>query len=381
VISVILYGSTSRGELSYKFDGGRLDLFSDYELEVIIRKSASKESILELKESISKESFSIANPLFHVDLSFNTKFSFWLKRRLDRRLAIFEVRENGVTLYGEDILKILPKMNVKSLDIGNLNELILVRLWMQLLYMPPGFAKSSLNERDSEILKYFLARNAMEILTIYLPSKGVLLPTYTKRVNYFSEHEKNPPFPPSYADFFKECLSVKLSLKFNLQIEQYYAKMLEGYLILLECLLGIEKSSADISDRVGVVSKRLMGGQNGFINDNMLSKFRRKRREVRIWRSMEKQSFIDSIRWLFRDKRPYIMGFLLNYHFYLNSRFAQGAEKEEFLINARKFMDEFSDKKSSNPYMGWQELNREIVKFMSRWLYNNPVYLERLGMD
>ena len=47
VCSVILYGSTSRGELSYKirYQDGKIDLFSDYELWVITEKYPSKKHV------------------------------------------------------------------------------------------------------------------------------------------------------------------------------------------------------------------------------------------------------------------------------------------------------------------------------------------------
>lgn len=377
VISIILYGSTSRGELSYTVEDGELELFSDYELEVITENSVSKDKIDKLKKSLGKKAFDIDNPLFHVDISTNTKLSFWIKTKLDRRIAVFETKENGTILYGDNLLDMLPIINLKNLDFGNLNELILIRLWMQLLYLPEGFIGGNLGEKESRVLKYFLARNALETLTIFLPNEGILLPNYKSRVEYFVQnYANNSIFPRGYLKFIKECYTAKKELRFSMSIEEYYKNMLEGYLALIEYLLGIESTSDTINNRIKKVNDALLRGKSDFLNDNFLSKFRRKRREYRIWRNMLKHNIFKSIKWLFRDKRPYIIGFLLNMHFFLYNKFLNNENGDDFIKFAQRFMGEFVD--TGYGFEEWTELKNEFVIFMSRWLYSDPDYVKNL---
>lgn len=382
VISVILYGSTTRGELSYTVEDGELDIFSDYELEVITETKVSRNKIDKLKKSLARNAFGITNPLFHVDISINTKLSYWIKTKLDRRIAIFETRENGVILYGDNLLDMLSDINLKKLDFGNINELVLIRLWMQLLYLPEGFIRGDLGETESKVLKYFLARNALETLTIFLPHKGVLLPTYKSRVEYFvKNYANNSIFPERYSEFIEECYNVKKELRFGKSIEEYYKNMFEGYLALIEFLLGHERTPDNINKRIKKINDALYRGKKDFLNDNLLSKFRRKRREYKMWKDMLKNNSntLQSIKWLFKDKRPYILGFLINMHRFLYNKFLSGENEDYSIISAKRFMEEFTAANPDSISDDWLELKNNFVIFMSRWLYNDPDYVKKLS--
>ena len=377
ILSIILYGSTARGELSYTIKNGKLDIFSDYELEVIYKNKIPRHRMDNLKKNLQKLSSQIKNPLFHVDITYNTKWSFWLKARLDRRIAIYETKKNGIILYGENFLKKLPEITLKNLDMGNTNELTLIRLWMQLLFIPKNVIIGNPSKYEVEILKYFLARNSLEILTIFLPNQGILLPTYKDRVRYFSQKYKkfSYVFPEDFHVFLNECYNVKKTLHYNLSLKDYYQNMLEGYLCLLEYLLGAEKVSSDLFERAEKVSEILYSGKKDFLKDNSLSKYRRIRREFRMWknRPFGKLPLI----WLFRDKRPYILGFLLNMHMFLFNELFEKKEKVNFLENANRFMAKFSNinLKIQNDIQGWSKLRERFIKFMSYWLYNDPFYV------
>jgi hypothetical protein len=377
IYSIILYGSTSRGELTYSVNG-ELDLYSDFEFEVVTRKKTSKTVIERLKNRLARGKLGINNRLFHVDITFNTKAALYLKRLLDRRIANYEMKENGKILYGENIIKSMPSININNLDIGNTNELILVRLWMQLLFMPTAIYGGHMSKAEEGLVKYCLARNSLELITIFLPNEGVLLPTYKSRVEYYvKNYSNNRYFPHDYADYLYACYLTKRDLNYTYSLEEYYYHLLIGYISMIECLIKQKPQNDDIDRRVEAINNYLSKNTIKCLNDSPLSKYKRIRNELfYVFRC--RKNPLRSLLWLIKDKRPQIIGSLLNMHMYLYKNMVKAGHSDIYLSKASEYLkrcDLMGINHEKAAGVGkWVLLREEIISFMGNWLYNNPSY-------
>jgi len=384
VVSVILYGSTSRGELSY-IDKGNIDLFSDFELEVVTVNRVPAKIIQGIKADLGKDKMGIANPLFHVDISFNTRLGYRIKKIFDRRIANYEMKETGKVLYGEDLLRSFPRIDVNNLDMGNTNQLILVRLWMQLLFLPPSFPGLQAGAREEQLVKYCLVRNALDVLTIYLPNAGVLLPTYKARLEYIRQHkDKLAGLPEDYGRFLEECYHAKTTLQFKLPMKEYYARMLEGYLFLLEYLLGMERGKAALGERSEEISRAIIADRDAFMSDRLLSRYKRYRNERLLTKRMGK-GILNTVKWIKADRRPMVLVTLLNMHMYIYQKMCNSNQADRCLDMAIKYAEKSQMLEPGQEGVagmeGWFSLKSKIILFMSKWFYRDTQYVNNLRRE
>lgn len=186
--SIILVGSASRAELSYRWYDNTLEFFSD--LEFIIISNASETQVCEVQRAIRQLEVPFQlNPLFHIDYSILDDATF-------RRNAVFghirtlEMIENGKIVYGKNLLMNLPSLSIEHLEPGRLRELILIRLFNMLLYTPYDIVKKKYDGHTELLYKYILSRNLLEIPTILLPFLGVCRTSYSTRLQWLKENGK-----------------------------------------------------------------------------------------------------------------------------------------------------------------------------------------------
>jgi len=214
VLSVLLLGSTARGELSYRRRSGTLDLFSDYELvAVVLRDGARRSAELQRRLTRWEAGLPFRNPLFHVDLSVKSR---WRMRLQAPIIWTYETRENGVTIFGEDARRWLPRVTLARLDYANLAQLLMCRLWMMLMHVPRRFLLGDPSARERTLFKYVVCRNVLDLPTILLPYEGVLLPSYGARRLYLEKHYADTHFSrimgPGFPAFHESCYAGKLQV-------------------------------------------------------------------------------------------------------------------------------------------------------------------------
>ena len=158
IISILFIGSGSRNELSFKVNNDDLDIFSDYEFVIVVNKmlSQSEFNILNKKFRELEKKWDIKSPLFYIDYGVSTLSKFKLT---PPTLWAYEAKKLGVIVYGKDVRKDLVDVTLSSLDYGNLNELIIVRLWNMLVHMNNGFIKKENNKYEDFIIKFYYSRN------------------------------------------------------------------------------------------------------------------------------------------------------------------------------------------------------------------------------
>lgn len=380
VYSIILYGSAPRGELSYKVNkkNGTVELFSDYELWVVTDKWPRFAERNRLNAALSQLAGKLGtNSLFHIDVTINPVWLFELKGRLEKRLMNYETRETGVTLAGRNFLSRMPRINLRTLDFGNLNELVLVRLWMQLLHTPPDVVRQSAEGNHRHFFAYTLARNILEIPTIFLPHEGVLLPGYRQRVRHFLEHfSSHPAFPHEFSAVLEESLSMKLTLDMRLSIMTYYKWLIAGYRYLIKYLAN-KYTNPPYNHTVKYDYDGSLRYNPSLFKAKLIPELRRKRNEVRLLRIHRHQrSLSEHFRWLKRDKHPAIIEFLFCMHETLYNQM-QRRSCESFLQRAEALLTDIEDlSEGHTESVGggsiadrWLFMRKRFIKFMSGWFY------------
>jgi len=232
VESILVVGSTARGELSYIDTEDDLRLFSDYELVLLTQREVNckKRYSLALEVDQLGRCLNPGNPLFHVDLAW---YPLHRLPRLRHTVAIFEQKKTGKVVWGKDYRHLMPEITIQSLSKKDVNEILYKRLWALLLYLPQEFFKSSLTSEIKDVATYVLVRNALDLTTVLLPYAGVLLPTYAQRVEYLADNygrlELERVFGPKFPRFLAACLEGRDILSWEGSLFVLYAQVV-GYL-------------------------------------------------------------------------------------------------------------------------------------------------------
>jgi len=391
VSRLLLLGSTSRGELSWYERGGELDVFSDLEFYLLTKRPlhATEACALSAAKAHWHRRWSFPNPFFHIDISLNPETVFWRKIRFDRRIAIFESISNAKVLIGADFDREPWLFGIGELDLGNTNELVLVRLWMQLLFTPISVVEGTACDYEWLIFRFALCRNILEVLTIFLPNVGILLPSYRQREEYFRTHSELHSyfrhFPRDAAQVQADCLKAKLYLHMPEPWIFYYERFLRQYLCLLGFLTDTSTDEGPLSlGYLDGICELVLSSRGRFMNDHWLPKMRRLRREARLFRrysQLEGPSV--ALKWLRLPRRSLIICFLLCMHYALYDLLQTG--ESEAIPRAVGILAEihpsFSvEGLSGTPTEQWLCLRSVFMDFMSWWQYNDVNYLQRGGI-
>lgn len=379
--SVILFGSAARGELSYEINtNGQLNIFSDYEFTIVTKSHISKNQIKALREAIhnNKIRWGISNPLFHIEFMLNSTLKFIVKTPFLRRIGTYELFNQGITLFGCDLLnyQLGGVITSANLDYGNTNALILERLWWMLFYMPHNVILGQMTFFEEEIINYLTARSALEILAIFLPNEGVLLPGYKRRVSYFTNnYTKGSYFPHTFHEFIENCLDYKINLCPNDSFVKNYRNLLVGYLCLLNYLLSERKPSSLLVESLPILCEKLIQTDINLFPDPIYPTFRRLIKDYKVARHL---SIPSPITWTFTEKRRHAVAFLLFAHGSLLRYLEKGTMPTEYLDKAEDLINWLTRKehtdlgKTRGTYnfdncTRWFELCKQFVHFVISW--------------
>lgn len=381
VRSVILFGSTSRGELSYKIsDDEQIDLLSDYEFLIVARERVSKSQTQALSKALrgNRVRWRISNPLFHIEFMLNSTLKFFVKTPFLRRIGAYELFKEGVTLFGDDLLnyQLGGDITADNLDYGNTNALILERLWWLLFYMPLSIISQQMTSSEEEIINYLTARSALEILAIFLPNEGMLLPGYRKRVDYFVRHyPEGSYFGPSFHGFISNCLDHKLYLCAHDSFVNNYRNLLEGYLSLLNYLLSEKKPHSLSIEALSPVCDRLVRTEKNLFPDPFYPSWRRLIKDYRVARAL---GICSPVSWMWTEKRLHAVAFLLYAHGALLEHLEGRAMPAHYLQRAASLLAWLTrnnqmkacqqvGKNEADKVDEWVRLCRRFVDFMITW--------------
>ncbi len=355
VKSVLLTGSTSRGELSYLTTNGGLEVYSDYEFLIIANSGVDPSDLLRLEEAYGElEKKYSSNPLFHIDFSF---IDMKALSRVPFHLKHYETKENGITIYGENLKHLLPDITLKNLDFKDLNEVLIWRLWAMLLYLPKNLLAGKGRVCEEDIYKYVLCRNLLDLATWILPYRGVLLPSFKERISYlnssFSKLQDGCFMDKGFLDLMNESMTGKFKLEFNRNLLDLYTTAIHYFVKAKEYLLmqnGVNRGDDEDGDIVLAKESRQ------FFHDYH---YRRKGYEVFFFlKHFESMGIQHGLRWIFAGKYGLMLEFLCNIHLALVSRL-NGNKDLYYLDRASSILQKLSTRKEP-------EINTK--RFSESWL-------------
>lgn len=249
ILSVILIGSCARGEETYCLDKtGKKLLYSDIEFFAVVK---GKSQIASIKKCVSQLNSEFllkeTSPLFEISVGFLFVDSI---RRIDKRFIIFETKKCGRVVYGDDIwLNKLPIITCKNINRSNMVCIINQRLYHVL---------SEWNKLSSCEKKYCIARNSLDVLTIFLTFSGVLISTYSSRNRFLKEHQEliDGVFDNSFIDRLNDYLAMKLNMSSELYGFYEETEMLQNFCLDMHNLiafLSAKNGNPFLHDRYRIV--------------------------------------------------------------------------------------------------------------------------------
>lgn len=368
VISILFIGSGSRNELSFNVNADSIDIFSDYEFIIVVEKMLSQnefDTLNKLFRSLEKK-WNIKSPLFYIDYGVSTLSKFKLT---PPTLWAFEAKNLGVVVYGRDVRQDLVDVTVKNLDYGNLNELIIVRLWNMLVHMNEGFIKKENNEYEDFIIKFYYSRNILDIITILLPNYNVLKGGYKNRSNYFMNEFKATKWS-NYKDDFKKVTELKVDLKDNITLEESQNIFNDGFLNLIADISKLE----DIKDIDDLENNKYIILKNKIFKEKIIRTLRRKFIEFKLFKDYYKFN-LKSIKLFMNDEiRINLLFLLLTMHksvqldLHINEQIKYLTKSIEY-FNILSFNKKCNYNKNLSFENNFFNLRNLLLDFMIIWFY------------
>ncbi|HEX8359084.1 MAG TPA: hypothetical protein VF613_03125 [Longimicrobium sp.] len=249
--SVLLHGSASRGELTWwRDEAGQVQLGSDIEMYVVGDSppggagwAGAARALRAVEERVNR-----AGPrLFHLDASLTTLDRL---RRHPPTFRCWDVRATGRTLLGADVRGELPSLDARSIDLRQLNEVPIHRLWEMVFRVPAALVRGAGSCEEARTARYTWARQALDLTTWLLPHAGVMIPTFQKRVRAWRTEVTRPLlaryFAPGSAELLERSLQGKLRLRFEQEPAQLHLEVLESFRAGLRMLLSLPVAASDL---------------------------------------------------------------------------------------------------------------------------------------
>jgi hypothetical protein len=262
---------------------------------------------------------------------------------LKRIFWTYEVKETGITIWGEDLKDRIPDVTPKNIDLKELNELLIWRLWTIFLHTPPELlAQKNIPTEKERIFKYVLSKNTLDITTWLLPWEGYLIPSFTKRVtfikNKYQKLDSRSFFGKNFPNFLEFCLEGKLNLGFNVgAVKELYRQSIACFVKALEYLLYKSLSLRVNPEGIPAI---MIEQSDKLFRDNVL-----KRRVYDAILGLRYALNLKSklLRWYLIKKHGVVIVILLNLH-NATLQFIKGnkGKAKEFLDEAKKWLRKIS---------------------------------------
>ena len=363
IVSIILLGSASRNELSFSFSSeNKIDLHSDYEFVIITKRKIQKNIVDEVNNLIDnlESKWQIRSPLFCIDYGISTLQKF---KHTPTTFWSFEVKSLGKIVYGEDAKKFLKDVNIENLDRGNLNELIIIRLWHMFIHMNNAYIEGGSSEYERRVINYYYARNILEIPTILLPRKELLIAGYRDRIKKLQSIDIQ-----SWADFdeiFKEALKIKLNKSSEVNEKKLRQYFIKGYLRLLD-IQSIEKFNPE----------HLRKHLKGFFKESFIRSMRTKYTHLVLFKNYYKFNIFSLKIFFYNNLRIYLILILVYLHYSIIEEDMN--LKIEYLKEAFSYLRDISlrnlEYDKTVCYSNNVNILREnLIEFMFIWLYKRSM--------
>ena len=206
--SIMLTGSTSRGELSWRPKNGSFEILSDYEFFIIGHHPPDEQKRILERIALWESALPEAGPLFHVDISFVSPDEL---PNLQPCWRHYEARETGHVLFGLDLRELFPTITLDNLDFYELNQILLWRNWQLVMHLPAQILTNA--DFDDPTYSFLLARNALDLTTWALPHEGHMITGFASRVAFIKENIDRLPLIKKLGNVFAQNIERWLDIK------------------------------------------------------------------------------------------------------------------------------------------------------------------------
>lgn len=202
-VSMLLLGSMSRGEASWKTINGVDTIVSDIEMLTLLPKGFTKFSRLhEVFDEAKSKCFSDQHSvLFHIDYGMTGGHGYDMSK-MERKLLTFDANAYAYTVVGRDYKHTLPAVNYFNINMQDIWEIMVHRVF-SLLY----WGKPLKEAGRTEEYRYNIAKNSLDLMTVLLVNHGMLVSGFANRLNAI----KGLDLPDNIKQYFECCLSIKSS--------------------------------------------------------------------------------------------------------------------------------------------------------------------------
>jgi predicted nucleotidyltransferase len=228
--SVVLFGSSSVGEMGYSVNDGTLQVYSDYDLLLIATGDKDKAYARELSRfyrSLEKnrpEKF----PSVEFIYSNTEGFTKWFRNRPD---SMYAIKHAGVTIFGEDATHIIRPVGEDEGGPLFVVDLLLGHFWDIVLSVPGEMLTTGdLSEQDTKRFSYFLCKMYLQLMYWHLKAENVFCLSYREvidRIKKGSDDLRLWELMTIDVDFLEECYAGKTRLSFSRDPLALYGKICE----------------------------------------------------------------------------------------------------------------------------------------------------------
>lgn len=200
VLSALLLGSLSKGEGTWIQTPGGDRMLSDLEFFLLCPDDFSQTQTLQKElQTLRRRYFAEQDsPLFHIDATVIRRGNL---ARLERKILLWDAKECGHPMFGEDFRPLLPTVTERNISRADLRDVMTHRLFSLLSVGLP------LRDAGEEIpYRYLLAKNSLDLMIPILTQKG-LCPagTLAQKLSRLA----SCGITPERLRFFEECFRLK----------------------------------------------------------------------------------------------------------------------------------------------------------------------------
>lgn len=200
-VSILLLGSLSRGEGSWKTINGVDTIVSDIEFFTQLPTNFSKyDRLNQIFEIAQQKCFpDQTSSLFHIDKGIGGIDM----SGMERKLITYDANVFAYTVVGKDYKHTMPIVTYQNINMQDIWEVLIHRIFSALYWGKPLKEAGKLEE-----YRYNIAKNSLDLMTVVLVNHHQLVSGFSNRL----EAIRHLDIREDFKNYFEYCLSIKFSL-------------------------------------------------------------------------------------------------------------------------------------------------------------------------